>query len=1286
MSETNQQLRKRLAALKSLKRKAAIEDEEEDWDELYRERQEFLAEEESAEEEIEELKRKQEESFEEDEEYDVEQWRVIAEHPDTRVHELYYEESPAYREWYEENYGEKAQTQRKQEEQRVEEKEQSPEQIVENQEEQTEERVAETEEERLEVVNEFVEGSSEYLVGVLNLSKEEASALLEEDKAYTLEEFKKEEELANPETLIQERDAFQLFTSNQLDRHRSDLLSATDRDELAANKLGRAFFGYIPPALLREYYGVGVQDIKQEPSVLLKELDQHLKVFDDLFQGALSEKVEQFAENDKEKFTQGANSLLDLRENLSRVLKDATSHAESIRENTDDPRFQLTAKKLLSFTIEQLEDLDTLRSSFPQNAEYGVELDELAAPLVNILTSLQEFAQDPSAVKRVPSKSFLAWHDKYQTGDERFDQMYNMIYRYTMRACQSQLWNYPQLLRLPGVESADPRDRAGNLLAAVMYGLNLQHSEDTAQASQALRETDEKVQNVNGHTLDDLLEMDSLSREKVLQDLPPIRKKYVEKLLDKREKAKKKIDRKNSVLNKIQQHVMQTGKATMVCPKCDSSWWSFQSASFPNASADIFNANILPRLKGRGNSPEVQEELRKTKNNIMHEWRQSPFKAPEGIIVPGQGRFCGGLHDGADAEEVINKIRNAAALLDDEAEAKRKEIAEYEAGTGYSKEFYEGPFNQAALRRGDVVLDKNQIVRIFLPTTTMGEVESNIKKMEEAIISGESIEFADYRLTEYNITITQFNQLRDELEGQMCFNPKKNTQRSLAQVIFSAVKGAALQGLKTYKPYTKKGLQWTCPSCGRVNEAPISPETYAREKNWQVICESSPDVCPNPYHELSDVQVSTVDKKIFPKSIDFRVDDDAGSIADTIEGPNLGAEAIAEIEEVGKDNLQQLDSLRRELNRFGTEKEWEVQIAPRTRKKMKISFPNLGDVLFQSGSSSAMVDAKERTLEVAQELGFIFPFAICNTCNTIHPTALRMGAKPRCVHVEQVELFKQMTMNEVARVFKEITRTNPKYPPAHIPDFEYWKEQWDSQFRLAAATRLVKYAATEDDFNFDESLEEQLAKLHKELDEPVEPVESTEEAPEEEDEIGSLLESIEDTIAEPEPEATNISEDDFFAAFDEDEEEDTSEDDQDILEDVTPVSEPSEDEVDIEEGESKDEDEFFVEVIQDAPKQQKAEDAFEVQILENALQVLPVTERARIWGSDMEAYYTGTDLDQIPVSTIRAVQDLYNISNIKAIVNDPVEVVNNILDDARKHLMEVVKDSSEAEEDLEVSE
>lgn len=1248
--------------LARLKKIGAIDEDEEDYDEDWY--QELAQEQEEQDEEERRIEQLEEEpEFEEDPEL----WQTALQDPEGELHNFLYENSEGYREFFDRLIAEREQN-----------KPAEQDDTIEEEREEAKEEVETSKEERLEEFNAIIQDTESVVGQFLNLSKEEAAVLLQEEQAYTLEELQKEDVLANPAELVKVADPYREFIDTGLVRHRAILDRLTNNDPLESDRLGRAFFSYIPSPLLREYYNIGLEDVHEGdlPTRIDKQL-QGLEAYDN----NKPEMDEQFQEKvgteDFEKFTVGIRSLDEIRETAARIMKDAKQTIETV-DDLEDPRFKVTSKQLLQQISTLINELSTLRDSFPDEVDYGIQLDEAAAPLAGALNGFQEFLVNPSSVKKIPATSFLAWHNKYDLHNveqEKFNQLYGMILYYAGKACARQLYYYPQIAKAPGVDAGTPQERASNLMTAVLYGLNLHHTEVSQRESEALRNTDYAA----GQNLDKLLD-DPVLRERTLNDMPAPQRIMLQQKLRVRERHRNKVNLNDSVLNRIHKHITQTGKTHPVCPKCNSSWWSFQSDAFPNASSEIFNTNILPRLSGK--SPEIQEEVKKVRDSLFHEWRESPFKAPVGIYLGKEGRLCGGMFDGADIDLVLGKLQNAHANLEKIVSEKEQAISEHQPGAGFSEGYFDGPFLEEDLQRGQVTVDPDKTVQIVLPDATNEEIETNIALMDRAISSAEKVDKFKYGKRTFLISKEDFNAMREEIGEHLCLHPKRQSQQSLAQLINVAVKSSTLKAMKTLPAYAgQRVVNWVCPECGTRNKVPVDIGVIERKadsgefQSFPVVCENLS--CDQRYHMLGDTkrELSSY-RRAVPQSIDYQVDEESGSIADTLEAPETGQEALAEIEEVGKEHQQQRDQLISSLNKFGAEKTWEVMINPRTRSKIDISLPRLGTIVFdvlgdlditsltEADGSQALTKVDEKTLSVANKLGFVFPFAVCKTCNTIHPKPITKGSLPRCIHVERTGLAKKISMNDVARIFKEILRTNPTYPTSHQPDFDHWRTVWDSQFRSAAIVKQIRKGAIDPDEEDFDLLGEDLESIIGDSKKKVDP---------EDDPFASLLEGVEEAI-EKEPESEEeFSEDDFFdAAFGEDSE---TEEEKEEAEQVSKDTEKTTEDPDLEDtfgGE-----EFFEIAEEPEGKEKRPQDAFEVQTLEAALQVLPISEREKVWGSNIEGYYSGTDIEQIPQDVIKEVLDTYNIQTIVAIVDNPLEVVNTILDDAKTHLMQIAKDVPE---------
>lgn len=1264
---------KRRALTRVLKnfRHAQIEDEEGEfsYDDFYESLDE--KEEEELKRRVQELE-KQEDEFEERErlqdedqipdddsfpDEQMEAFETIAEDPSSDLHKYYYENSAKYRKYFDSlglQLPEKT----------------SEEEIIKEVEEEAVKQAEESEEEVFQRLNETFDGMIEYKAQLLNLTEDEARELLEAEKRRTPEEKEEEEVLLNPADLVKVANPYKELKDRHLNIWRSKLKIYSHGDEVEAEKLGRAFFGYIPASLLREYYGIGLKSIDaNNKTARLQEQERDLRIFDKNLDIHLESKnLEKLSKDEKQELKIRVEKLVETREQLGALIKDIDKALIVVDSNVKASRFQVAIKYFNPIVLNLVRKLEQFRRELPQNTEYGSLLDDVASTLNGVLIDLQDFLSDPEAVRRPLASSFLDWHNLYGKGNKRFDQLYAMIIDYTESRARTILARMPFLKNTPGVQGLSPTEEAQNLVTAMLYGINLQHAETARESDIASNRTE----------LDQYLDNPELLQQQ-LNQLPNerIKQEFLRKI-ERQRKYRQDIDTSTSILHRIHKHITQTGRSQSVCPICRSSWWSFQSEAFPNASSEVFDANIKPRVVGK--TPEMLNYAKNVRDNLLYEWRENPFNAPHGIYLRNEGQFCGGIFAGADVDTIIEKISNAADELEEERKRKQKQLNDIIENEEESipEDLFAGPFDLEAMKKtGKVWFNEDKIAKIVLPDTTVQEVEKNCRSIREAYEKGKKTPEFSYKDKEYIVSKEQFVKLKQELDGQLCFHPRTATQESLAQVITKAVYGAARKLADILPRYAKEQrVDWTCPECGSINKTPVDIAVLARGakkgiglNSYSVNCDN-PD-CPQPFHMLGEVERQSRSQfyALHGKSIDYKIDEESGTLGETLEAPNVNEEVLYEIDEVEEERKKEKALFIKELNFFGAENSWKIKPSTKSRFKIEISLPNLGETIFstisdvdykelirafgKSDARSVLSTLDQDMMTIANKLGLIFPFSVCRSCGTLHPSPAIGGELHRCVHVENTGLVKTMNMNEVLNLFKEIKKTKPKYPDVHIPDFEGWIERWKQQFKKAKLIGFKRYAIDEDEEDF--SLLGKEGELFKE---------------EEEDFIENPFESIlNDIPSEPgeQPPSFDFSMDDLLeATFD-------TEKNQDEVDQVKEDTKSPE----IDDVKGKDlSTEDLLEQYSLGEQQQTFgfEKKFESQTLEDAFKVLPVSEREKIWGSDMMTFNSGSEVNKIPADVLALIKEKYGIEKIVALVDSPIEVVNVILDEAKNHLIKVVKD------------
>lgn len=1240
--EEKEELESRQARLRRLRKIKAQVDDEED---LYEELEEIGREREIKEEEFEEKEK---------------DFKQIAEDPED--HEWEYENNEAYRRWWNTRQGEESVLEVEEETPRIPSQQETPSAM---------EREVGVEE---EIDSSIVKHTSE----ATGLDEEIVFEALEGEEETLneneLEELAKQRKI-DPADLVTFNREYKEYKRSRSRVSKQLALSAADGKEEDAEELIRVFWGYVPATLIREKYHLGVTKAnKANLSLRLKDWKNQIEKYNEQAD-VLQEGAKRFTQEDAKRIRDTIATLderKDILEDVADLVIEASRRSD---EDSQDPEFQEAIKPSLRRVQRIDQDLTKLRRSFPTNADYGVELDGLAAPLSYVSTDLSEFLINPGKKDYTIASSFLDWHTGYGKGDQKFDQLYKMIFDYAYLECARRMRWDPSVLNAPGVEGD-----ANSLLNAVLYGIGLQHAETKNESELASLGYTEYV--------DPKWERFVYDKEAFEEELAsienPLEKGRLKKAVESYRRHKLSINERVAVFSKIHEHLNPT-KHNMVCPECSASWWSFQAGqfqtnAFPNSSGEIFNNSVLPKAKGL--SPDKYEELKGVSSSIFNEWRFNPFRAPIGIIARGEGEFCGGVYEGADVTEVVAKIEYCAkeaqeekketqALLDKLVEKAQNSSDE---NVSFPEELFEGPFDaQAIQRRHKIVFDGTKVARILLPDVSPQEATTNEQNMKEALYEGKSVESFSYFERELIVTKEQLAKLKEELKGKLCFEPKRGQAMSLADLISKSVSNA-IRVLKRYLPkYSKQlGVSWTCPACQQKNTEPVSQEVLEHSdrmfKAYQVMC--SNELCSDRIYNLSEVSPHKTPIAYSPpsKSLEYSSEEGGSTISSTIEGPKeLQPTYQIEEEEKEQEKIESIKQLVEQMNKESVKHAFEIKPSNRSRKKKEISFNNLGDAALKILETSdkpgqgvtnnediyaRILKAKSpELLLVAQELGLILPFTVCKSCGTIHPEPARPGQTRRCIYVENTKLVRQMTMNEIAREFKRIERDVPDYPSVHIPDFEYWKEQWDKNFTSTANVKFTPRFAQLDDDEFD------FSKLGDEEEDFSSLIEEGKE--EEEEDIFEVLKGLGTQVTETPEELDEIGMDLLLDAEievedDDDEKAKQIEEDEEPIEEIkTPGTKKGPSGIDL----------LDEAVSLQEQLVKKPEDAFELQTLEETLTVLPPSTRKEILGTDMHTYNSGVQIEDIPDEVLRALKKKLGISEIKEIVDNPIGIVRDVFDE-----------------------
>jgi hypothetical protein len=1113
------------------------------------------------------------------------------------------------------------------------------------------------------------------------------------EKKEALEEDESDEELLDPNELSKEYDVFidpkvkKYYRQNRslaiqaVNPFLQDLSKIPPAVERQAEQLSRAFFNYLPPSLIAEVYHVGQK--KQPLSGLKTEFENQISRFerkDEKFNQLKNQLLEKPGIN--KNFAQVTfNRLEKIRESVGRLLKSitATISTENLKEEKTKEALKVELKEAKMI----LEEANRERNSLEEkDSLLYSECESVFAELLPLLNKTVQFLEEPTR-QYFNTKSYRDWanDESYEYGEESFRQLFRLIRDYTIIQCKKQLSSNPNLKTMLGVQD---EKSAESLATSVLYGIPLRTSE-TRVERELFKPEDYTSANYEYYA--ELSEEKPEEYQKKLNSFKTKREREAfDTKVEKWKEQRTSTDANASILQQIHEYLtFSDKKADMVCPNCSSSWWSFLSSSFPNASSFIFNDFVFPRAAGR--DKKSQEAIRE-RTHELYTWRPSPFQAPVGTLSregDSLKTFCGGIKEGTNADEVVFIIEEFAKKVD-ERKAKAQAILDKDLDAGLiSKELLSflqsTPFSLKEEKDDNFKLEfrEDQIITITLPDCSQGDADRNTSLMKRALQENtplkESVEIY-YQKKEFVLAKIDFEDFQKRLEGKLCFQPKHASgkkedkqPKSIADVINRSI-GISIKCLTRVLPgaENERVVHWFCPNCETKNSIKVTPSEAYDLKNSPRIVNCTNENCLDRSHELSKVKHQLgIGLATAPSSLDVPLGEEGGTTAAELleakeEGPSQ--------EEKQQVTTKKLEEVKNYLNQFGSSKKFSIIPSRRLRAPIQLDFPNLGEIIVSEILSKpdylARMEKEELTLQqalsrkdldllpIVYKLGLILPFAVCKTCGSFHDS-VTVGSSSRCALVEKDGVPQQVTVREAKRYFEKLQVEKPEFPTAHIPDFVKLEQLWNSQVRfskiktktLFSADNLPLDESIEDflkSFNEEKKTEESLEPIRKDLQQTSKDTEDTEDA---DSDIGLDLLSL------------DMSEEALDAAS-------TLETTLSKETPSLPVEKSTEQEVPVEDLLSYNFEQ------ENTPTKSSFDDV----LFEKALALLPGEEKKKIEGSDVLTYTSGINVDKIPDNILDAAKKAYNTNVVRAIVDSPMENAGLILDEAFKKLQDGLKADS----------
>lgn len=1133
------------------------------------------------------------------------------------------------------------------------------------------------------------------------------------EKKETLEESEDvEEELLDPRNLNKEYDVFidpkakayyrrnRSLAIQAVNPNLQDLSKIPPAIERQAELLNRAFFSYLPPALISEFYHVGLK--KQSLFDLKREFENQINRFgrrDETFNQLKNQLLEK--PNVDESFARATfNKLEKIRESVGKLLKSIVATINT--ENLNEKKTQEALKIELQEAKTILEEANKERKSLEEkDSLLYSECENVFAELLPLLNKTVQFLDKPTR-QYFNARSYQDWvnEDREKDSKEEFSrQFFRMIRDYTVIQCKKRLGDNSSLKTLLGVQDIKA---AESLATSVLFGLPLRTSETRVEREMF---KPEDYTSVNYEYYARLSEEDPEEYQKKLNSFRTNdEKKNFNLKVEKWKEQRTSTDANASILQQIQEYLTFSNKrADMVCPNCSSSWWSFSSSSFPNASAvekeksenekfAVFNDFVFPRAAGRD---KKSLEAMREKTHELSTWRFSPFQAPVGIVSKegdSYRTYCGGMKEGTNADEVLSIVKEFAGKLDEKKVQAQKILDEALAGgETISSKLLSSLRPFIINEKDELVLREDEIITITLPKCSQEDAERNASLMKRSLQENAPLKKGveiSYREQDFVIAKIDFDDFKTKLDGKLCFHlrhasgKKEDKQpKSIVDVINRSI-GMSIKCLTRVLPgaENERIVHWFCPNCQTKNSIKVTPsEAYDLKNSPRVVTCTNED-CTARVYPLSSEKIKRqlgIGLATAPSSLDVPIGEEGGTTAAELleakeEGPSL--------EDRQQVTNEKLEKVRDVLNQFGSSKKFSIIPSRRLRIPVQLEFPNLGEVIISEVLSKRefldRIEKEKLTLQqalsqkdldllpVVYKLGLILPFAVCKTCGSFHDS-ITVGSPSRCALVEKYGVPQQATVREAKQHFEKLQAEKSDFPAAHIPDFVKLEQLWNSQVRFSKIKTKILFSAN--DSPLDESIEDFLKSFDEKdekKEESLEPIreDSQQTLKETDSDIGLDLFSL------------DMSEEALNAALEE-----TSGEALDTTSKTTPSTEsPSlSTENSIEQGDPIG-DIFSLNFEQEnAP----AKTSFNDLPFEKALALLPGEEKRKVEGNDVLTCNSGSNVDKIPTNILDAAKKAYKTDVVRAIVDSPMENARQILDEAFEKIQNELKVDSNDDND-----
>lgn len=1162
-----------------------------------------------------------------------------------------------------------------------------------------------------DVIDELYKNSpdiKELLFEALNLETIEKKEILEESEDV-------EEEFLDPENLRKEYDIFidpkakayykrnRSLAIQAVNPNLQDLSKIPPAIEKQAELLNRAFFSYLPPALISEFYHVGLK--KQSLFDLKREFENQINRFgrrDETFNQLKNQLLEK--PNINENFARATfNKLEKIRESVGRLLKSivATMNTENLNEKKTQEALKIELQEAKTI----LEEANKERKSLEEkDSVLYSECENVFAELLPLLNKTVQFLDKPTR-QYFNARSYQDWvsEDRERDPKEEFSrQFFRLIYDYTVIQCKKRLGDNSSLKTLLGIQDVKA---AESLATSILFGLPLRTLE--TRVEREMFKPDDYT-SVNYEYYAQLSEKNPEEYQKKLNSFRTNEeKRNFNQKVEQWKEQRTSIDANASILQQIHEYLtFSNKKADMVCPSCSSSWWSFSSSSFPNASAvekvksenetfTVFNDFVFPRAAGRD---KKSLEAMREKTHELSTWRFSPFQAPVGMISKEGGSYrtyCGGIKEGTNADEVLSIVKEFAGKLDEKKVQAQKILDEALAGDGIislnSSKLLPSLRPYIINQKDELVLIEDEIITITLPKCSQEDANRNASLMKRSLQENTPLKKGveiSYLGQEFIIAKIDFDDFKTKLDGKLCFHPrhasgkKEDKQpKSIVDVINRSI-GMSIKCLTRVLPgaENERVVHWFCPNCQTKNSIKVPASQVDDLKNSTRMVTCTNEDCTARVYPLSSEKIKRqlgIGLAATPSSLDVPIGEEGGTTAAELleakeEGPSL--------EDKQQIANKKIEKVRDVLNQFGSSKKFSIIPSRISRIPVQLEFPNLGEVIISEVLSKRefldRIEKEKLTLQqalsqkdldllpVVYKLGLILPFAVCRACGSFHDS-ITTGSSSRCILVEKYGVPQQATVKEAKQHFEKLQAEKVDFPAAHIPDFVKLEQLWNSQVRFSKIKTKILFSA--DDSSLDESLEDFL-KSFDEKDEKKEesskPIQedSLQTSKEPNSDIGLDLFSL------------DMSEEALNADLEE-----TGGEVLDTTSKKIPSAEsPSSSiETSTEQGDSIG-DIFSLNFEEESAP---VKTSFNDLPFEKALALLPGEERRKVEGDDVFACNSGSNVNKIPVNILEAAKKAYKTDIVRAIVDSPMENAKQILDEAFEKIQNELKVNSNNDND-----